>query len=236
MHIVKVPYFRGSLGKNIGCEKAPDFLAENGELVLVNQNNVDETMKAIAEMKGDFFIGGDHSITYGSFNGFTRSYKNPGLIVFDAHPDAEVTSNSVTHEDFLRKLVEDGVLKKENIILIGIRAISKNEKEFIKGMHVFTMEQLFRNEEEVCDSLMEISQSFDAVYLSVDIDVLDPAFAPGTGYLEPGGLSVSELLYFLRRLRNLRHLKRVDLVEINPDKDLNGMTINIGKKILEVFE
>lgn len=240
MKFIKVKYEKGSLGKNEGCKKAPDILfekkfGEKVEEVKVNNVDVDETMNNISEVDGDFFLGGDHSITYGSFKGFCRKFRNPGIVIFDAHPDLEVNAGSATHEDYLRKLIEDGFLKKENAILVGIRKLSKNEGEFAKGMKIYYMDQIFRNEEDICDSIMEIAKEFDGSYLSIDIDVLDPVFAPGTGYLEVGGMDLNQLLYFLRRIKKMRNLKRVDLVEINPDKDINGLTVGAGKKIIEVF-
>ena len=235
MKFVKVRYSSGSLGKNEGCREAPDFLIDNGKEMEIIGSNVDETMENISETDGDFFIGGDHSITYGSFKGFSKKFKNPGIIVFDAHPDLEVNVGSVTHEDYLRKLIEEKILKKENVILVGIRNVSDNEKRVMNGMKVFFMEQIFMDEDDVCDSLMEIAMKFDGLYLSIDIDVLDPAFAPGTGYLEVGGMSLSQLLYFLKRIKNMKNLRRIDLVEINPEKDINGITVSAGKKIIEVF-
>lgn len=240
MKFVKVKYGKGSIGSNSGCEGAPDKLLDENfkEEVIeveIDESNVDETMKNISNVEGDFFVGGDHSITYGSFKGFAKDYKNPGIIMFDAHPDLEVNSGSVSHEDFLRKLVEEGVLKKQNIILVGIRKISKNEYNFIRGMHVYKADRIFRNEENVCDSVTELAMDFDGLYLTIDIDVLDPAFAPGTGYLEVGGMNLNQLIYFLKRIKNMKNLKRIDLVEINPSKDVNEITLKIGKSIIDVF-
>ncbi len=235
MKFVKVKYSSGSLGKNNGCEKAPDFLIEFGEEAKVNLHNVDETMQNLSNIECDFFVGGDHSITYGSFKGFFKKFKNPGIIIFDAHPDLEVNVGSVSHEDYLRKLIEEKLLKKENVILVGIRNVSENEKKFMNGMKTYFMENIFLNEEDVCDVVMEIAREFDGLYLSIDIDVLDPAFAPGTGYLEVGGMNLNQLLYFLKRIKNLKNLRRIDLVEINPDKDVKGITVKAGKKIIEVF-
>ncbi|HDK42201.1 MAG TPA: hypothetical protein ENG87_02375 [Candidatus Pacearchaeota archaeon] len=67
------------------------------------------------------------------------------------------------------------------------------------------------------------------IYLSIDIDVLNPDEAPGTGYSEEGGMKLEELLEFIR---NVKNVKRADLVEINPDKDIKGKTVDAGKKIL----
>lgn len=236
MKFVKVKYGKGSMGRNEGCEKAPDLLLNKGEEVRIVKDNVDETMENISDFKGDFFVGGDHSITYGSFKGFAKKFSNPGIIVFDAHPDLEVNAGSVSHEDYLRKLVEEGILKKENILLIGVRSISGNEREFMKKMKIFYMMDIFRNEKFVCDSVMKDSSRFDGLYLSIDIDVLDPAFAPGTGYLEVGGMDLNQLLYFLRRIRKMKNLRRIDLVEINPEKDKDNLTINVGRKIIDIFD
>ena len=82
---------------------------------------------------------------------------------------------------------------------------------------------------------MEIANTFSELYISIDIDVLDPCYAPGTGYLEPAGLSTLELIYSLKKLKILKNLRRVDLVEVNPEKDTNNLTINTAKKILKVF-
>ena len=79
---------------------------------------------------------------------------------------------------------------------------------------------------------MSVARQFGALYLSIDIDVLDTAFAPGTGHTEPGGLTTRELLYFVHMLKNLKNLKMADIVEINPKKDLNDMTSKIGAKLL----
>ena len=85
---------------------------------------------------------------------------------------------------------------------------------------------------ETADAVMSVMRKFDAVYVSVDIDVLDPAFAPGTGYIEPGGMTTRELLYFIQRLKNLRNIMMWDLVEVNPEKDVNELTVMAAAKIL----
>lgn len=241
--IVKAPFSSGSLGKNIGCEKTPDILVnklerKNYEIkdVKIEKNNFDLTQKNIFNAKGEIFIGGDHSLTYSAFRG--TEGKNKGLLIFDAHPDLEVGTKSVTHEDYLRKLIDNGYLKKENLILIGIRKISQNEYKSLNENKIkfYTTEQIFDfGIKNICEDVMESLNKLDALYISIDIDVLDPVFAPGTGYREPFGMNNIELLYMLKRVLKLRNIKRVDLVEINPDKDFNGITINTGLEILKLF-
>ena len=252
MKIVKIPFNGGSLGKNIGTEKAPDKIIEklkenyvnfyvnenkrgvNFEVlnVKLNTSNFDVLQDELMHLEGDIFIGRDHSITYGLVKGLNGE---KGLIIFDAHPDCEVPTNSITHEDYLRKLIEDEVIDARNIILIGLRDYTKVELEFLERNKVncYFMKNLFENDiKEVCDDIMEIANRFGSLYISVDIDAVDCAFAPGTGYPSPCGLTSRELIYFLQRLKLLKNLRRVDLVEINPDKDVNEMTIILGAKII----
>lgn len=250
MKILKVKFSGGSLGKNLGCEKSPDLILEGikSEEVKVSNGNIDETMENISSTDGDILVGGDHSISYGSFKGFSKKFKNPGIIIFDAHPDiypeeltlfgkALTEKQIITHENWVYCLIKEGILKKENLIFVGVRAIDEKEKEYLDKNRIkyFTVDRVFKNEEDVCDVIMENAINFDGLYLSIDIDVLDPAFAPGTGYREVNGLTSQQLFYFLKRIKLMKNLRRIDLVEINPDKDVNDMTVNIGMKIIKEF-
>jgi arginase family enzyme len=94
------------------------------------------------------------------------------------------------------------------------------------------MDVLLEDIKNVCDLIMERARDASGFYVSVDIDCVDPAFAPGTGYLEPSGLSSSDLIYFLKRLRLLKNFRGGDVVEINPSLDFNGMTVKLGAKLL----
>ncbi len=250
MKIVKVATSQGSLGKNIGTEKAPDKIIENLKNISVNEqgkilayavdsvgvnpSNIEETNEKIFEKEGDIFIGGDHSITYTLFKALAQKNRNPGVIMFDAHPDCENNFRPPSHEDFIQTLVEEGTLKKENIILVGIRNIDIKEQQYIKEKRIkcYPMRELRGNIEESCDTVMEIARQFDALYLSIDIDVVDPGQAPGTGYIEPAGMEARDLVYFVQRLKLLKNLKRADIVEVNPEKDTNEMTTKLAAKII----
>ncbi len=250
MKIVKVGSSQGSLGKNLGTEKAPEkiveelrkisvneqgkFLSYEIDEVKVNHSNIEETNKKIFEQEGDIFIGGDHSITYSLFKKVVQKNMNAGLIMFDAHPDCENNFAPPSHEDFIRVLIEEGSLKKDNLILVGIRSMDIKEQKYIqeKRIKCYTMKELRNNIEDTCDMIMEIARGFDALYLSIDIDVVDPSQAPGTGYIEPAGMQARELMYFIQRLKLLKNLKRVDIVEANPDKDINQMTIKLAAKVV----
>ena len=182
------------------------------------------------------FLGGDHSISYSAARAFLdfcqTENKEPCLIVFDAHADCMTPMREPTHEEWLRKLIEDG-FPVENILLVGVRNMWKDEIVFLKekGIKIVSMEQMRNDLEDSCDLLMEFAKDKE-LYVSIDIDVVDPAFAPATGYQEPAGLSSREFLYLIQRLNKLKNLRAVDIVEINPNKDSDGRTVKLGAKIL----
>ena len=78
---------------------------------------------------------------------------------------------------------------------------------------------------------MEKFRKFEELYISIDIDALDPSIAPGTHYTEPNGLQLDQLLYFIRKLKILKNIKKIDLVEVNPDIE-NKITIKTASKII----
>ena len=256
MQILKIPLNAGALSKKKGLEKGPDriaehlkdfYLTEKGALPLfdirevrVDNNNLEQAHALIQEELGkinaySILIGGDHSLTYPAFKAFAKQNPGSGIIVFDAHPDLQENHKPPTHEDYLRVLIEEGVLDKDKVILIGVRNMSKEEKEFIDEYRIknYSMRKIsFDILREVADSIMSVARHWSKVYISIDIDVLDPGFAPGTGYQEPGGMTTRQLLYLIHRFKMLRNLGMADIVEVNPDKDLNGITARTGAKIV----
>lgn len=227
--------------------KAVEFDKLDLEEIHLNNSNIEETNKLIyrnsfesfSEKPRVVFLGGDHSISYSTTRAFLdycqNSGKKPCLIVFDAHPDLMKPMKEPTHEEWLRALIEDG-FPAENILLVGIRNSWKDELDFIKekGIKVITMNQILLDIENICDSIMEFSNGRE-LYVSIDIDVIDPAFAPATGYRnEVGGLTSRQFLYLISRINKIKNLKAVDIVEINceEDKKFNAITTKLGAKIL----
>ncbi|OGJ22073.1 hypothetical protein A3K73_06505 [Candidatus Pacearchaeota archaeon RBG_13_36_9] len=258
MQIIRVKGI-SAMGRTKGCELGPLKILESlGEIysnekgkiidkklfsleeIHVDNNNVEEANELIYENSREIFseqdkalfIGGDHSVSYGLVRGFRENFESPFLIVFDAHVDCMTPGKEPTHEEWLRKLIEEG-FPAGNVIIVAARNLHQEEREFIdkNKIQVFGMKELQENRQEICDILMERARNSEAFYISIDIDSVDPAFAPGTGYLEPGGLSSRELIYFLQRLALLKNFRGADIVEINPDKD-DGKTVKLGAKIL----
>ena len=259
MEIVRVRLIN-SMGKTNGCEDAPVEIlkslkdiksSESGKLIELDKlrfeeihvdlNNLEEAEHLIFENSKEvfeknfkaFFIGGDHSISYPIVRAFEKVEKNPLLIVFDAHADCNEPGKEPTHEEWLRALIEQG-FDSSKIILISARNLYGEEIEFLKENKVtlISMDVLQEDLEGVCDLVMERARGSGGFYISIDIDCVDPANAPGTGYLEPGGMSSRELIYFIKRLALLDNFRGADIVEINPSKDINGMTVKLGAKLL----
>ena len=182
------------------------------------------------------FLGGDHSMSYFTCSAFLdycqNAGKEPCLIVFDAHADCMKPMKEPTHEEWLRALIDKG-FPKENILLVGARNLWKDESIFLDENKIkrISINQLAGDLQDTCDTIMEFSQARE-LYVSVDVDVIDPAFAPGTGYPESGGLTSRQFISIMQRINKMKNLKAVDIVEINPDKDVNNQTVKLGAKIL----
>ncbi len=252
-HIIKVSTSQGGLEKS-GSEKAPESIVgelkniwtdshgsepkyELDEIKIDDEtdlNKIHETIFKQAKGKTGIFLGGDHAITYSLFKAFASSNKNAGLIIFDAHPDVYHMFNFVTHGDWVKYLIDEKIISPENIMIIGIRNADKKELAYLKEKKVnhILMQNMSHDVEDSCDAVMEFANKFPSFYLSIDIDVVDPAFAPGTGYPEPCGMTSRELLYFVQRLKLLKGLKVADIVEVNPRWDVNNMTSKLAAKIL----
>jgi len=259
MQIIRVCLIN-SMGKTLGCEKAPvevlkelkniklseagkeiDFNKLNLEEIHVNLKNLEESYYLIFENSKEafeknfktFFIGGDHSISYSIGRAFNKIEENPLLIVFDAHADCCEIGKKPVHDSWLRGLVENG-FDGRKIILIAARKMSFEELKFIKENKItlISMDVLQEDLQGVCDMIMERARNASGFYLSIDIDCVDPAYAPGAGDLAPGGISSRDLIYFLKRLSLLNNFRGADIVEINPDKDINRVTIKLGARLL----
>ena len=209
---------------------------ENSNLELTNNLIYKNSFKMFETQPRTVFVGGDHSISYSLTRGFFDSCQNlgkePCLIVFDAHADCMIPMKEPTHEEWLRKLIEDG-FPARNILLVGVRNMWQDEIIFLreKGIRMISINQFLDNLQDTCDVIMEFSDG-KQLYVSIDIDVIDPSFAPGTGYQESGGLSSRDFLYIIQRINKIRNLRGIDIVEINPEKDEGGKTVKLGAKIL----
>lgn len=195
--------------------------------------------KLISYHKFSLFIGGDHSVGIPLKRAFTNYYQNKkiGLIHFDAHADLcdVYNQNPLSHASVNARALEDG-FKTDSLFMLGIRSFEIQELELLKKhpeIKMLTAHQLSTlTEEEILKQLINTFSQYDALYLSLDIDVLDPAFAPGTGTPEAGGLSSRCLLGLIKSIVTNLPVKAMDIVEVSPPRDSNDITSWAALKIL----
>jgi agmatinase len=211
---------------------------DNSNIEISNRLIYENSLEIFESKPQTVFLGGDHSISYSTTKAFLKhcklKKKTPCLVVFDAHPDCMQPMEEPTHEEWLRKIVEEG-FPSENILLVGTRNSHKDEIKFLKENKIRALSMAFLTEDlhEMCDTIMEFSNGKE-LYVSIDIDVIDPVFAPSTGYPEIGGLTSRQFLYLIQRIKKIKNLRAVDIVEINEkmDKENNNLTVKLGAKIL----
>jgi len=173
-----------------------------------------------------FIIGGDHSLMYPDVAALTDIYGkgNVGVIHFDAHYDAGkyMFGHLISHGMPVYRLIEEGLVPGKNFIQVGLRGYYPDEKSFEwmreKGFRYHTMAEIeHRGFKAVMDDVIkEAKDGPEYLYISFDIDTLDPAYVPGTGTPEPGGLTPREAFPILRRLCAESNVVGFELVELAP--------------------
>ena len=169
-----------------------------------------------------FVLGGDHSITEPSVRACAAAHGPVGMVHFDTHTDtgAEVFGVERSHGTFIRHLVDGGQIDPRRYVQIGLRGYWPGEAEFTwQAEHGIT--SLFAHDVRDLGIREVVRRAIEVVgagrtYLTVDVDVLDPAFIPGTGTPEPGGLTASELLLAVRTVAAELELVGADVVEVIP--------------------
>jgi agmatinase len=179
-------------------------------------------------------LGGDHSITFPSGTAVARavSPRRLGVVHFDAHADAANSTWGTlrSHGAPMRRLIESGAVAGRNFVQVGLRGYwpGPDTLEWMReqGMrwHLMTEIEERGPEAVIADAITQALDGPEVVYLSVDIDVLDPGMAPGTGTPEPGGMLTRELLRAVRQVVGAVELVGMDVVEVSPPFDTSEVT------------
>lgn len=169
-------------------------------------------------------FGGDHSVSYPLVKAAAKFHSNLTIIHFDAHPDLydDFGGNPQSHASPFARIMETGLVKR--LVQVGIRTINGHQRQQAKrfSVEVLTM-QRWR-------SIFNLK--FDGpLYISFDMDCLDPAFAPGISHREPGGLSTRDALDVIQSLD--ANIVGADIVELNPAQDVSGVTEMVAAKIFK---
>ena len=188
------------------------------------------TAELVAKQKQLFILGGEHSITYGTYTSFP---KETGYVVFDAHYDLrdEFADTKLSHASYLRRIVEER--GSDNILHVGARAFVAEELEFLQENNIKTITDKEIRDGKGSQLLRDHVSSFDSIYSSFDLDVLDPAFAPGVGNPEAAGITSRELFDMISSFSDIK-VAGVDIVELNPYHD-NGSTASLAAKIMSTL-
>ncbi|MYL35348.1 formimidoylglutamase [Pontibacillus yanchengensis] len=187
-------------------------------------------------------LGGDHGISYPSIHAFQKKYGTIGVIQWDAHHDVRnLEDGGRTNGTPFRSLLEEGIIKGEHLVQVGIRNYSNAEAydQYAneKGIHVYMMEDI---EEKGILPIIEkeverLSSEVDFIYLSVDMDSVDQAHAPGCPAIGPGGFTSRELLSSIKKAAEFPKTRAMDIVEIDPSQDVRDMTSRLAAHVMMKF-
>ncbi|GGN13627.1 agmatinase family protein [Halarchaeum nitratireducens] len=217
-----------------------------------SQLNIEDAVAEISEQATPVVIGGDHSISYPDIKGWAEAngYEDIGLIHFDCHADTGddgLTGFEYDHGAWVKRVYDEGIMAGENYTLIGPRGFWPGPDTYRDmrdaGMKWYTADDVAAMDlsEIVADAVRRATDGTDAVWISFDVDVMEPAYAPGTGEPEPGGLIPREAIYMVREC--VKELDPeafgFDVVEVSPAYDTSdtnsyngGITSGLANRLI----
>ena len=206
-----------------------EILGDEGDLEFGDGENwfteSENAAEGLAHECKPLFLGGDHSVTYPLVRGVARKYPGLTIVHFDAHPDLyeNYENNPHSHASPFARIMEEKLAAR--LIQVGIRTLNAHQKAQAERFGV-----------EVCEMKagavdLAARKIQGPVYVSFDLDALDPAFAPGVSHREPGGMSVREAIAHLHSLP--APVVAADLVELNPTQDIAGVSATVCAKLVK---
>jgi arginase len=204
-------------GGDIDLEGAPDARAVNERISSAVKRVLDGGAKPL-------LLGGDHSVTYPIVRAIAAVHRPLSLLHIDAHPDLypEIEGDRYSHACPFARIMEDGLV--DQLVQVGIRTLSGAQHPQVEryGVEMIDMRAWGAGRRPVLRH---------PVYISIDIDALDPAFAPGVSHREPGGLSVREVLTLVQSID--LPIVGADVVELNPRQDVGDLTARVAAKLVK---
>ena len=198
-------------------------------------------------------IGGDHSIAIGSIAGVLSKRKKLGLLWLDAHPDIHTHKTTQTGwvygmplaaicgygEKQLTGLFKNSFINPKNTVIFAAQYIDKKEYENIKkfGVHLITINDIIEQGIGKClqKAIGIITKNTDYIHVSLDLDVIDERFAPGTPEYSLGQLTYREIKYVIKKLAEKKIISSMDIVEGDPKKDIQGKTSNLTLEFIAIL-
>lgn len=219
------PYFNMDL-KDYGTCDIGDLDLPMGDVEKDLKEISRVTSLILKDGKKTMMVGGEHLVTLGTIREYVKKYKDLNIIHFDAHTDLreEFLGRELSHATVLRKCYD--LLEGGTIYQFGIRSGDRSEFEWAKThihQHLFDTEGL----DEAIEALKD-----KPVYITIDLDVLDPSVFPGTGTPEAGGITFKELEAAILKMRKLNNIVGADMVELSPDYDTSHVSTQVACKVL----
>ena len=212
-------------GINIGDE---DVTFDSGDLNFTPEMNVfEEIQLSVSNIydneKKPLSLGGDHSITYPIIKSVAEYFPNLSILHFDAHPDLydQYEGNKYSHACPFARIMEEGLV--DRLIQVGIRTLNAHQREQAERFGVEIVEMRELKEEKVLDFSTPL-------YISFDMDCLDPAYAPGVSHWEPGGMSTRQVIEIIQSIS--ANVVGADIVEFNPEVETD-LTAMVAAKIFK---
>ncbi|MBM4304864.1 MAG: agmatinase family protein [Deltaproteobacteria bacterium] len=231
----------GEIGNNRELKKSLQIVNSLGEKL--NQLVFSETQKLLKSQKRIGLIGGDHSVPFGALKAVAEHYPSFGILHFDAHSDTRIAFEGFTwsHASIMYNVLEK-IPQVKKLVQVGIRDYCEQEYKYCKQqgnrVSVFYDQELSGSKfagtswKEICEKIIE--QLPNEVWISFDIDGLDPRFCPNTGTPVPGGLDFNEAVFVISSLvRSGRKIIGFDLNEVAPSTNKNdSWDANVGARLL----
>ncbi len=194
-----------------------------GDVKAAHQKIFETTQAIVHDGKIPMMLGGEHSCTYPAFKAIAQNYPTLVVIQLDAHADLrdQYMGLRESHASVMKRIVDD--ISWENIHQIGIRSATQDEHVLMK------QNKTLRTFEDV-DTMIKIIAN-RPVYLTVDLDVLDPSIFPGTGTPEPGGISFDDLIEVIKKISTCQ-IVGMDVMELSPPCDVSGVSNVVAAKVV----
>ena len=227
--LIRAAFFSDASGlrSESGIDLPPDLFVDAGDVPVLTGcamlAAIEDFIAALLDRDlRPLSLGGDHAVTYPIVKAFSRKYRDLTILQFDAHADLYDTfeGNRYSHACPFARIMEEGLVKR--LVQVGVRTLNGHEQEQANRFGVEII--------EMKDWAQDRVLAFDGpVYLSFDLDVLDPANAPGVSHQEPGGFTTRQVINTLLALE--ADVVGADIVEFNPRQDVGHLTENLAAKL-----
>ena len=215
----------------LGIYTLPPFKPQVKNAQQMTENIYEFSKQEIQSNKTLISLGGEHSISLGLVKAFKEKHNDLSVLMIDAHADLR---NSYEENTFSHACVARRITEIAPLVSIGTRSLSKKEADFIKetNHNIFWKKEALKDQKQIGNINSLLSKN---IYISIDVDIFDPAIIPATGTPEPDGWSWSELTNFLKKIILSKNVVGLDIVELAPMSGYHAADFTIAKLIYRLM-